>query len=135
MLYWVRVKSHFPLFSLILNFFKISFFTVLSRYETIKNKQVSSANNLTLNFSVVAKSFIYMRKTRSSKIDPCGTPSSIHSQSEVLSIKSDSLNLITLIFFNNPSRFPLAPFCFNLNNKPSCHTLSLAFDISKLRQN
>ena len=40
------------------------------------------------------------------------------------------LNLCYRIF-PTVYKFPLAPFCFNLNNTPSCQTLSNALDISR----
>ena len=108
-----------------------SIFAVSSGSETIENKEVSSANNLTFDFRSVAKSFMYIRKKRGHQIDPCGTPARIHSQSEVFPLRVTLWTLSLRKLLINPSRFPLTPFCFNLNNKPSCHTLSKAFDISK----
>ena len=46
-------------------------FAVLSGSETIENKEVSSANNLTLDFKSVKK--------KESKIDPSSTHARIHS--------------------------------------------------------
>ena len=86
---------------------------------------------MTFDFRSVAKSFTYIRKKRGPKTDPCCTPAHIHSQSEVfpLRVTLSTLSLRKLLI--NPSRFPLTPFCFNLNNKLSRHTLSKAFDVSK----
>ena len=92
---------------------------------------VSSANNLIFNFKSVAKSFIYLREKRGPKIDPCDTRSRIHSQSEVFPIRVTLWTLSLKRFLINLSRFPLTPFCFNLNNKSSYHSLSKAFDTSK----
>ena len=64
-----------------------SIFAVSSGPETIENKEVSSANNLTFDFRSVAKSFMYIKKKRGPKIDPCGTPARIHSQSEVFPLR------------------------------------------------
>ena len=108
-----------------------SIFIVSSGSETIEKKEVSLANNLTFDFRSVAKSFMYIRKKRGHQIDPCGTPARIHSQSEVFPLRVTLWTLSLRKLLINPSRFPLTPFCFNLNNKPSCHTLSKAFDISK----
>ena len=55
-------------------------FAVSRGSETIENKEVSSANNLTFDFRSVAKSFMSVKKKRRPKIDPCGTPAPIHSQ-------------------------------------------------------
>ena len=77
---------------------------------------VSSANNLIFNFKSVAKSFIYLREKRGPKIDPCDTRSRIHSQSEVFPIRVTLWTLSLKRFLINLSRFPLTPFCFNLNN-------------------
>ena len=50
-------------------------------------KQVSLANKLTFDFRSVAKSFMYIRKKRGPKIDPCGTSARIHSQSDVFPLR------------------------------------------------
>ena len=88
---WVRIKYHFSVFRL-LNIIK-ALVQYIYCFKRIRNywKQsiivVSSANNLIFNFKLVAKSFIYIREKRGPKIDPCDTPSRIHSQSEVFPIR------------------------------------------------
>ena len=108
-----------------------SIFAVSSGSKTIEDKDVSSANNFTFDFRPAAKSFINIRKTRGPKIDPCGTPPCIPSQSEIF---PSGVFLWTLSLRKpliNPSRFPLTLFCFNLNNRSSYHTLSKAFYLSE----
>ena len=86
---------------------------------------VLSANNLTFDFKLVAE---YQEK-RGPKLNLCGAPARLQSQSPVCSLRitlwTQSLRkpLIT------QRTFPLTSFCFNLNNKPLCYTLAKAFDI------
>ena len=129
--FWLKAIFHCSAHCRILSRTSFNIFAVSSRSETIENKEVSLANNLTFDFRSVAKSFTYIRKKRGPKTDPCCTPAHIHSQSEVfpLRVTLSTLSLRKLLI--NPSRFPLTPFCFNLNNKLSRHTLSKAFDVSK----
>ena len=72
--------------------------------------------------------YVY-QKNRSPKIDLCGTPACIIFQSKFHSLRVPlwipSLRQLLI----SSSRFPLPPFRFNLNNKPSCCTLSKAFDM------
>ena len=49
---------------------------------TVLNKEVSSAKNLTSEFSPCGRSFIEMRKSIGPNTDPCGTPALIDSQPE-----------------------------------------------------
>ena len=49
---------------------------------TTEKKEVSSANNLTLDFNPPGKLLIYIRKNKGPKMDPWGTPPSIGWQFE-----------------------------------------------------
>ena len=74
---------------------------------------------------------MYIKKKRGPKIDPGGTPARVRSQSEVFPLRMTLWTLSLRKISINPSKFPLKPFCFNLNNKPSCHSLMKGFDMSK----
>ena len=80
---------------------------------------------------VLSKSFIHIRKKRGPKTDTCGAHVRIYFQSEVFPLRVNLWTLSLRKLLISSSRFPLISFCFNLNNKPSCHTLSKVFDISK----
>ena len=59
-----------------------------------------------------------IRKSNGPKIEPCRTPASTN----------ESLESIKKLLSR---RFPEIPICLSLNSKPSRHTLSKAFEISK----
>ena len=133
---WVRMKYDFSVFSPVSNFIKalVQYIYCFKRSRNYWKQSiivVSSANNLIFSFKSVAKSFIYLREKRGPKIDLCDTRSRIHSLSEVFPIRVTLWTLSLKRFLINLSRFPLTPFCFNLNNKSSYHSLSKAFDTSK----
>ena len=65
---------------------------------TVLNKEVSSAKNLTSEFSPCGRSFIEMRKSIGPNTDPCGTPALIDSQPEDWPFK---MTLWRLLWKNN----------------------------------
>ena len=71
----IRIKNHFPLKSPFDNFFKSS---LRSPADILipwirENKDVSSANSLTLDDKLSDKSLIEIRNSNGPYIDPCGT--------------------------------------------------------------
>ena len=53
---------------------KLNSFAVSIGDSTFQKRAVSSANNLTLDFSPSGKSLMKIRKSSGPNIDPCGTP-------------------------------------------------------------
>ena len=51
-------------------------------FSTSENRNVSSSNNFALDVKLSDKSFMYIRKSRDLKIEPCGTPASIAAHKE-----------------------------------------------------
>ena len=73
----IRIKNHFPLKSPIADFFFKP--SLSSPADTLiswiaENKDVSSANNLTLDDRLSSKSLISITNNNGHNIDTCGTP-------------------------------------------------------------
>ena len=64
-------------------------------------------------------------------LEPCGTPACLVSQSDVWPLSKTLWNLPLKKLLINWNKFPLTLFFFNLNNNPSCQTLSNALDMSR----
>ena len=98
---------------------------------TMLHREVSSAKSLTSKFSPSGRSFTYMRKNSGPNTDPCGTPPLIDSQLEIWPFKT---TLWFLLWRNDLIRwraFPFIPLLLSLYKRPSCQTLSNAFDKSR----
>ena len=91
-----------------------------------ENKEVLSANSLTLLFKLFGRSLMYIMESNGPKIKPCGTSAWIVSQSDVWPLGKTLWNLPLKKLVINWNIFPPTPFCFNLNNNTSCQTLSNA---------
>ena len=92
---------------------------------------MSSANSLAFEDNPSDKSLIYIKNNNGPSIEPWGTPALTSDQPETCPLNK---TLCFLFFRKSHKRFiklPDIPFCFNLKMRPSCQTLSNAFDISR----
>ena len=106
-----------------------STFLVSKGQHISKNKVLSSTNTFTLLYKLSVKS--YISKNNDPNIEPCRTPSSIVSYSDIWPLSETLWNVPLKMFLINWNKFPLAPFCFNLNNNPSGQTLSNDLHLSR----
>ena len=129
---WIWVKNHFPLLGTFTNFSK----SLFNKLQSLKDrrslkKELSSANGFILLCKLSLRSLIYIRKNNGPNIESCGTAVWIVSQSYFWLLSKALWNLPLKKLLINWNKFPLTPFCFNLNNNPSCQTLSNALDMSR----
>ena len=81
---------------------------------------------------MLVRSLINIRKTNGPEIESCGTPAWYTCfPIWCLAMSKTLWNLPLEKLVINWNKFPLTPVCFNLNNNPSCQTLSNALDISR----
>ena len=97
---------------------------------TISSRHVSSANNLISHSISSIMSSMYIRKTRASRIDPCGTTVCTGSSLEDRPSMTTFWNRFSKYEINHFNNNPSIPFLFSSNITPLCHTLSKAFDMS-----
>ena len=89
---------------------------------------MSSAKNFILDFISFSRSFIYIRNNRGPKTEPWGTPDSIWRKSEYEPFTATRCLRFVKYEESTFTREPEIPFCFSLKIKPSCQTLSNAFE-------
>ena len=87
-----------------------STFAVSKGSQISENKEVSSANNLTLLFKLCVRSLIYIRKNNGPNIEPCRAPAWIVSQSDVWTLSRTLWNLLLKKLLINWNKFTLTPF-------------------------
>ena len=83
-----------------------------------------------LLFSTFAIS-IHKKQYYRPKVKPCGTPGWIIAQSDAWPLRITLWILPLKKLVIQWKKFPQTPFCFNLNNNPSCQTLSQVLHISR----
>ena len=98
---------------------------------TTENCEVSSANNLVLDDNSLPRSFRCIKKSSGPSIKPRGIPVLTLIHVETCSFKTTLSFLFLKKSYNKFKSSPDMPFCLNLKIKPSCNTLSNAFDISR----
>ena len=103
-------------------------FAVCKGSQISEGKELSSANSSALFFKLFVRRLTDIGKNNGPKIEPCGTAVS---QSDVWPLSKTLWNLPLKKLVIKWNKFSLTPFCFNLNNNPSCQTLSNASDMSR----
>ena len=106
-------------------------FAVVFRSRTTENKEVSSAKPFGFEGRFSAKSLIQIKNNSGPKIEPWGKPPWIFFQLDVCPLRTTLYFLFLKQSSKIFSKLPDIPFCFNLKTRPSCITLSNAFDISR----
>ena len=81
---------------------------------TIVKSEVSSAKSFTLQLKFSVKSFMYIKKKRGPKIEPCGTPAEIFLQLEDCPFKTVLCFLSDKKLRRSNSRFPEIPHLLSL---------------------
>ena len=97
----------------------------------MENREVSSANSSYSLLRPSAKSLIYIKNRKGPRIEPWGTPTLTSAQDEHWPFKTSLCFLLRRMSRKMLMISPLIPFWRSLKRRPSCHTLSKAFEISR----
>ena len=118
---------------LLLIFLRSSFSSLADTFTSwvTENKDVSSANSLTLDDKLSGRPLIQIRNNNGPKVDPCGTPAFTLPQAETWPLSTTLCFLLLKKLKRMFNRSPKMPFCSSLKITPLCLTLSKALDISK----
>ena len=108
-------------------------FAEVLTFCTMEKRDGSYAKNLAVVDRLSDRSLMWIKNNSDPSMEPWGTPGSILTQGEACPFKITCCFLKlrkSVIIFKILSDIP---FCFNLNMRPSCQTLSNALDISKIQ--
>ena len=129
----IRVEHHFPLIcpfwdslQIIIDFF-CGNINVIYNW---KNRCIIS-KKFNVWCQIVRRSFMYIKSSNGPKIDPFDTSALIISQWEFWALSETLWYLLSRKLTKSVSKLLETPIVFNLYIKPSCQTLSKAFDIFK----
>ena len=98
---------------------------------TTEKREVSSPNNFGLEDESSDRSLIYIKKNSGPRIDHWGTPAGTLVHDDVWLLRTTLCSRFFRKHFSKRRRFYKIQYWFNLSIRPSCHTLSKAFDISR----
>ena len=96
-----------------------------------EDKDASSAKSLVFEDNPSDKLLIHIRNNNGPRMEPWGTPALTSDQSETCPFNKTLCFLFLRKSHKTFSKLLDIPFCFNLKMRPSCQTLSNAFDISR----
>ena len=97
----------------------------------VENNDLSPANSLAVVCKLSGRSFMYIGESNGAKIEPCGTPASTDDQLEHWQLRTTCWNLLPKKLLSRLRRIPNISIRSSLTSKPSCDTLSKAFEIYK----
>ena len=98
---------------------------------TTENREMSSENSLHSLLRPSDKSLIYIKNNKGPRIHPWGTPALTSAQEEHWPFKTTVCFLLRIKSRKMFMTSPLIPFWRSLKIRPSCYTLSKAFEISR----
>ena len=97
----------------------------------MEKREVSSARSLVLEDKPSAKSLIYIKNNNGPRMLPRGTPALTLVHEEDYPFNTTLCFLFVKKCFKTFNKLPDIPFSCNLKIRPSCQTLSNAFEMSK----
>ena len=122
---------HCPAQLVILSKSSVSCSCVSCIFRTLIKRDESSAKSRMFDDILSVRSLMYIRKRSGPRTDPCGTPDWMDSQDDSMPFKTTLCLRLLRKSDMSAQSWPSMPLLLSLNNKPSCHTLSNALEMSR----
>ena len=104
---------------------------VITETWITEKREISSAKSLVLEDKPSDKSLIYIKNNNGPRMEPWGTPALTLVHKEDCPFNTTLCFLFVKKCFKTFNKFPDIPFSYNLKIRPSCQTLSNAFEMSR----
>ena len=127
----LKLNFHWKAHRFILERSLLSSKVVITESWITKKREVSSAKSLVLEDKPSAKSLIHIKNNHGPRMQPWETPALTLVHEEDCPFNTTLYFLFVKKCFKTVNKLPDIPFSWNLNIRPSCQTLSNAFEMSR----